>query len=107
MGDARVFWARLAHVLHPTRSCSDRDAWRRRQVQPGTGHCCGQGDGQGDQAMSNIKMRPFDMANYLGTEEEIVEYLRQALEDNDPAELAAALGDIRSEEHTSELQSQS
>ena len=22
--------------------------------------------------MSNIKMRPFDMANYLGTEEEIV-----------------------------------
>lgn len=44
--------------------------------------------------MSNIKMRPFDMANYLGTEEEIVEYLRQALEDNDPAELAAALGDI-------------
>ncbi len=44
--------------------------------------------------MSNIKMRPFDMANYLGTEEEIVEYLCQALEDNDPAELAAALGDI-------------
>ncbi len=44
--------------------------------------------------MSNIKMRPFDMANYLGTEEEIVEYLRQALEGNDPAELAAALGDI-------------
>ena len=23
--------------------------------------------------MSNIKMRPFDMANYLGTEEEIVD----------------------------------
>lgn len=44
--------------------------------------------------MSNIKTRPFDMANYLGSEEEIAEYLSQVLEDNDPAELAAALGDI-------------
>lgn len=44
--------------------------------------------------MNQTRMRPFDMANYLGTEEEIAEYLRQALEDNDPAELAAALGDI-------------
>ncbi|MFT4241081.1 MAG: putative addiction module antidote protein [Acidovorax sp.] len=41
-----------------------------------------------------IKTRPFDMANYLGSEEEIAEYLRQVLEDGDPAELAAALGDI-------------
>ena len=44
--------------------------------------------------MSNIKTRPFDMANYLHNEEEIAEYLRQVLEDNDPAELAGALGDI-------------
>lgn len=44
--------------------------------------------------MSNIKTRPFDMANYLNREEEIAEYLRQVLEDNDPAELASALGDI-------------
>lgn len=44
--------------------------------------------------MSNIKTRPFDMANYLNSEEEIAEYLSQVLEDNDPAELAAALGDI-------------
>ena len=44
--------------------------------------------------MSNIKTRPFDMANYLHSEAEIVEYLRQVLEDNDPAELAGALGDI-------------
>lgn len=44
--------------------------------------------------MSNIKTRPFDMANYLNSEEEIAEYLRQVLEDNNPAELAAALGDI-------------
>lgn len=44
--------------------------------------------------MSNIKTRPFDMANYLNSEEEIAEYLRQVLEDNDAAELAGALGDI-------------
>ena len=44
--------------------------------------------------MSKLKTRPFDMANYLGSEEEIAEYLRQVLEDNDPAELAGALGDI-------------
>ena len=44
--------------------------------------------------MSKIKTRPFDMANYLGSEEEITEYLRQVLHDGDPIELAAALGDI-------------
>ncbi|MBV2164620.1 MAG: putative addiction module antidote protein [Comamonas sp.] len=44
--------------------------------------------------MSNIKTRPFDMANHLNPEEEIAEYLRQVLEDNDPTELAGALGDI-------------
>lgn len=44
--------------------------------------------------MSTIKTRPFDMANNLNSEEEIAEYLRQVLEDNNPAELAAALGDI-------------
>lgn len=44
--------------------------------------------------MSKIKTRPFDMANYLGSEEEIAEYLRQVLEDGDPCELAAALGDV-------------
>ncbi|WP_084455193.1 addiction module antidote protein [Comamonas composti] len=41
-----------------------------------------------------IKTRPFDMANYLGSEAEITEYLRQVIEDGDPAELAGALGDI-------------
>lgn len=44
--------------------------------------------------MSRIKTRPFDMANYLGSEEEIAEYLRQVLEDGDPTELAVALGNI-------------
>lgn len=44
--------------------------------------------------MSKIKIRPFDMANYLGDEAEIVEYLRQVLEEGDATELAAALGDV-------------
>lgn len=44
--------------------------------------------------MKNLKIRPFDMANHLSNEEEITEYLRQVLEDNDPAELAGALGEI-------------
>lgn len=44
--------------------------------------------------MGKMKIRPFDMANYLGSEEEITEYLRQVLADGDPAELAGALGDI-------------
>ena len=44
--------------------------------------------------MPKIKTRPFDMANHLGSEEEVVEYLQQVLEDGDPAVLAAALGDI-------------
>ena len=43
---------------------------------------------------TTIKTRPFDMANYLTNEAEIVEYLRQVLADGDTAELAAALGDI-------------
>ena len=41
-----------------------------------------------------IRTRPFDMASYLGSEEEVAEHLRQVLEDGDPAELAAALGDV-------------
>ena len=41
-----------------------------------------------------VRTRPFDMANYLGTEEDVAEYLRQVRADDDPAEMAAALGDI-------------
>ena len=43
---------------------------------------------------TKTQTRPFDMASYLGSEEEVAEYLRQVLEDGDPAELAAALGDV-------------
>ena len=44
--------------------------------------------------MNKMKTRPFDMVNYLGSEADIQEYLSQVLEDGEPAELAAALGDI-------------
>ncbi len=44
--------------------------------------------------MSKLKTRPFDMVNYLQDEADVAEYLRQVLEDGDPALLAAALGDI-------------
>lgn len=36
----------------------------------------------------------FDPAEYLDTEQAVAEYLTVILEDNDPALLAAALGDI-------------
>ena len=39
-------------------------------------------------------MRAFDAANYLNTEADIIAYLDTILEDDDPALLAAALGDI-------------
>ncbi|MDM0088824.1 MULTISPECIES: addiction module antidote protein [unclassified Variovorax] len=44
--------------------------------------------------MSKIKTRPFDSANYLRDDEDAAAYLAVAIEDGDPALLAAALGDI-------------
>ena len=44
--------------------------------------------------MSKIKTRPFDIANYLEDDEDVAEYLRQVIEENDPAELACALGAV-------------
>lgn len=44
--------------------------------------------------MSTIKTRPFDAANYLRDEADIAAYLQAAVEEGDPALLAAALGDI-------------
>ena len=44
--------------------------------------------------MTPRQTQPFDMANHLRNEEEIAEYLCQLLQDNAPAELAGAVGDI-------------
>jgi probable addiction module antidote protein len=44
--------------------------------------------------MTNIKTHPWDVADYLETKEDMAAYLEAALEDGDPALVAAALGDI-------------
>lgn len=52
---------------------------------------------------TKLKVRPFDAAHYLNSEEEIAAYLDVVLEDNDPALLAVALGDIARARGMSEL----
>ena len=44
--------------------------------------------------MGNVKTTAWDPAEYLDNEEKIAEYLEASLEENDPALVAAALGDI-------------
>ncbi|MBV7434510.1 putative addiction module antidote protein [Cardiobacteriaceae bacterium TAE3-ERU3] len=41
-----------------------------------------------------MKTTPFDVSDYLETEEDIAGYLQAILEENNPALLTAALGDI-------------
>jgi probable addiction module antidote protein len=45
-------------------------------------------------AKSKFKIQPWEVAEHLNSEEEIVAYLEVTLEDGDPALVAAALGDI-------------
>jgi probable addiction module antidote protein len=44
--------------------------------------------------MAKIKTRKWDAAEHLKTEEDMAAYLEAALEENDPALVSAALGDI-------------
>lgn len=44
--------------------------------------------------MGTTKTRPWDIIESLASEERIVAYLEAALDDGDPALIAAALGDI-------------
>ena len=44
--------------------------------------------------MVKLKTRPWDAAEHLETEEDQAAYLEAALEEGDPALIAAALGDI-------------
>jgi probable addiction module antidote protein len=53
--------------------------------------------------MSKIKTRPFDASNYLKDEADVAAYLQAAIEDGDPALLAAALGDIAKARGMSQL----
>ena len=44
--------------------------------------------------MARTKTQPFDAADYLNGEDDMVAYLEAALEEDDPRVVAAALGDI-------------
>jgi len=44
--------------------------------------------------IAKTKTRPWDAAEHLKTEDDMATYLEAALEDGDPALIAAALGDI-------------
>ncbi|QYU69590.1 putative addiction module antidote protein [Leptolyngbya sp. 15MV] len=41
-----------------------------------------------------VELRPFDASRYLETEEDILYYLEDAMEGNDPKHIASALGDV-------------
>lgn len=49
------------------------------------------------------KTRVFDPAKYLTSEEEIIAYLDAAMEGNDPAHIARALGDVARSEGMTEI----
>lgn len=44
--------------------------------------------------MASTRTRPWNPADHLETDEDIVAYLEAAFEDGDPALIAAALGDV-------------
>jgi probable addiction module antidote protein len=53
--------------------------------------------------MMAMKVFPFDPANYLETEEDILFYLEAAMEGNDPKHIASALGDVARSKGMSEI----
>lgn len=50
-----------------------------------------------------VELRPFDAANYLETEDDILYYLEAAMEGNDPKHIASALGDVARSKGMSEV----
>lgn len=50
-----------------------------------------------------LKVTPFDPANYLETEEDILYYLEAAMEGNDPKHISRALGDVARSKGMSEI----
>ena len=50
-----------------------------------------------------VDLRPFDAARYLETEEDILYYLEDAMEGNDPKHIARALGDVARSQGMTEL----
>jgi probable addiction module antidote protein/putative addiction module killer protein len=49
------------------------------------------------------KTKVFDPAKYLKSEEDVIAYLDAAMEDNDPAHIARALGDVARSEGMTEI----
>ena len=50
-----------------------------------------------------LKVYPFDPAEHLQTEEDILYYLEAAMEGNDPRHIASALGDVARSKGMSEI----
>lgn len=50
-----------------------------------------------------LKVTPFDPANHLETEQDILFYLEAAMEGNDPKHIARALGDVARSKGMSEI----
>lgn len=50
-----------------------------------------------------LKVLPFDTAEHLETEEDILYYLDAAMEGNDPGHIASALGDVARSKGMSEI----
>ena len=50
-----------------------------------------------------METRPFDPANYLKTEEDILFFLEAAMEENDPKHLTRALGVVARSQGMSEI----
>ena len=50
-----------------------------------------------------LKTTPFDPADYLETEEDIVAYLDASMEGGDPKDIARALGDVARSKGMTEL----
>jgi len=53
--------------------------------------------------MTKVTFTPFDPADYLNNEDDIAAYLDAAMENGDPALIAAALGDIARARNFSQL----
>jgi probable addiction module antidote protein len=50
-----------------------------------------------------MELSPFDPADHLETEEDILHYLEAAMEGNDPKHIASALGDVARSKGMSEI----
>lgn len=50
-----------------------------------------------------VGLRPFDAARYLETKKDILYYLEDAMEGNDPKHIASALGDVARSQGMSEI----